>query len=308
LRPTKLRAARLFSEVDHERHVLVCEIDAESLSPNAVIVPLPAAGAGAAAKIDPGEFELGDNGMNGPARAARVCLCSWLLRAALLILALTVCTSAVGAPPQKIYILLVGKMPEIDLATISRALTNFFPIQIERLRGIALPAEAYYAPRARYRADKLLDHVEALPLPKDGRTILAVTAAPISITKGKIHDWGIIGYVAIGGTICAYSTYYVKRYARGPAHAQERIAKIAVHEFAHNLGLKHCPTRGCLMEDAQGTPNLFDRVYDFCPKCRVELAKAGWPVPKGLEIPWPRPEKDAGPTDEYLKRLRKRWE
>jgi archaemetzincin len=220
-----------------------------------------------------------------------------------------------AAPRARIYVLPVGKVEADELRTVTRALTAFFPIEIKQLPGIELPRSAYYRPRNRYRADKLLDHVESLKLPEDGRTVLAVTAAPISITKGKIYDWGIIGYVAIGGQICAYSTYYVKRGLRDPEQARERIGKIAVHEFAHNLGLRHCKERGCLMEDAQGTPLTFDRVYDFCPRCRAKLEKAGWKVrggearsaegPETVVIPWKKPPRGAGPSDAYLMKLQR---
>jgi archaemetzincin len=212
---------------------------------------------------------------------------------------------AAAAPRERIYVLPVGKVEAAELRIIESALTAFFPIEIKRLPGIGLPRRAYYPPRNRFRADKLLDHVESLKLPEDGRTILAVTAAPISITKGKIYDWGIIGYVAIGGKICAYSTYYVKRGLRDPEQARERIGKIAVHEFAHNLGLRHCKVRGCLMEDAQGTPLTFDRVYDFCPRCRAQLEKVDWKVPDTVAIPWKKPAKGAGPSDAYLKKLQR---
>ena len=49
-----------------------------------------------------------------------------------------------------------------------------------------------------------------------------------------------------------------------PGHARQRLAKVAVHEAGHTLGLEHCPTRGCLMEDAEGQVATCDREYDFC--------------------------------------------
>lgn len=57
---TKLIVARMFVTAREGRHVLVCEIDAQSASPNAVIVPLPAAGA--VERIDLREFETGWDG------------------------------------------------------------------------------------------------------------------------------------------------------------------------------------------------------------------------------------------------------
>jgi archaemetzincin len=216
--------------------------------------------------------------------------------------------SAADPSSSRIYLLPVGNPPALDLTAVEGALTAFYKVEVKRLPGIALPRKAYYKPRNRYRADKLLDHVESLDLPQDGRSILAVTAAPISITKGKAYDWGIIGYVSIGGEICAYSTYYVKLGLKDPARVRERIGKIAVHEFTHNLGLGHCAIRGCIMEDARGTPLIFDRVYDFCSACRGKVAKAGWSFKTPTVIPWPRPAKNAGPSDAYLKRIRRLWE
>ncbi len=227
---------------------------------------------------------------------------------AIAIAALAPATAAADPRSNRIYLLPVGPVPALELGAVEGALAAFYAVELKRLPAIALPRSAYYRPRKRYRADKLLDHVESLELPSDGRTILAITAAPISITKGKAYDWGIIGYVAIGGEICAYSTYYVKQGLRDPARIRERIGKIAVHEFTHNLGLVHCKERGCLMEDAQGTPLTFDRVYDLCAACRAKIAKVGFRVRPAPTIPWPRPAKDAGPSDAYLKRIRRLWE
>jgi archaemetzincin len=72
-------------------------------------------------------------------------------------------------------------------------------------------------------------------------------------------------------------------------HARERLAKVAVHELGHTLGLPHCPNVGCLMEDAEGRVATCDREYDFCARCRGLVAAAGRPLPVAPKIPWPRP-------------------
>ncbi|MBW1872140.1 MAG: matrixin family metalloprotease, partial [Deltaproteobacteria bacterium] len=81
-----------------------------------------------------------------------------------------------------------------------------------------------------------------------------------------------------------------RKSARNRKHARIRFAKVAVHEIGHTLGLPHCPTRGCLMEDAKGRASTCDREYDFCDNCRKALKKWNRPIPAFPKIPWPRPK------------------
>jgi archaemetzincin len=64
--------------------------------------------------------------------------------------------------------------------------------------------------------------------------------------------------------------------------------KVAVHEIGHTLGLPHCPTTGCLMEDAGGKVATVDGEFDLCERCRARLRDAGHAAPT-VTPPWPRP-------------------
>jgi len=172
---------------------------------------------------------------------------------------------------------------------VRSALLAFYPIEVRILPCQALPKAAYYPPRARYRADRLLDYLKER-LPKDGWRILGLTAVDISATKDGIEDWGILGLGELPGTTTVISSFRCKKKARGSAHAMERLAKVAVHEIGHTLGLDHCPTVGCLMEDAKGKVATCDRERDFCPRCRALAAKNGFTIAMTPPAAW-LPEK-----------------
>ncbi|HEY6475376.1 MAG TPA: matrixin family metalloprotease [Polyangia bacterium] len=181
-----------------------------------------------------------------------------------------------------------GELPAADVALCREALTGIIGIETRLLPRGELPATAYYPPRRRYRAEKLLDFLDG-KLPPDGTRILGLTGVDISTTKGAVFDWGLLGLGQIDGPASVISEFRCRMRARGPAHARERLAKVAVHEAGHTLGLAHCPNRGCLMEDAEGRVATCDREYDFCARCRGLLAAAGHPLPPSPRIPWPRP-------------------
>jgi archaemetzincin len=196
-----------------------------------------------------------------------------------------------AAEPQRrlLYIQPLGdELPAQDSALVKTSLEALIGLSVTVLPGAPLPASAWYAPRRRYRADKLLDFLD-LRLPADGTRILGLTGSDISTTKGGVFDWGVLGLGRLDGASSVISRFRCAMQSHGAVHARERLAKVAVHEAGHTLGLEHCPNRGCLMEDAEGHVATCDREYDFCARCRKLLADAGRAVPAAPAIPWPRP-------------------
>ena len=198
---------------------------------------------------------------------------------------------AAAAKPEirsAIYLQPLGTaLPATDVALAKDAIATFVGREVRVLAPVALPASAFYPPRGRYRAEKLLEFLRGL-LPDDGLRIQGMTAADISTTNGRFADWGILGLGDLPGPACVISSFRCKKTARDPAHARERLAKVAVHELGHTLGLAHCPTRGCLMEDAGGLVATCDREHDFCGRCRKLLASFGHTLPATPKIPWLR--------------------
>jgi archaemetzincin len=190
------------------------------------------------------------------------------------------------AKPPRVYVQPLGDgLSDEESAFVRTALQAFFDVDVPVLRRIALPREAYYRPRNRHRAEKLLDFL-ATRLPEDGFRILGLTGGDISTTKDDIEDWGILGLATLDGRACVISSFRCKRNVNAE-RAKFRLGKVAVHEIGHTLGLEHCPRAGCIMEDARGKVATSDGEYDLCSDCRRLLASAGHAARDGRAIPWP---------------------
>ena len=188
---------------------------------------------------------------------------------------------------KRIYMRPLGtRLPVRDLAMVASALRAFYAVDVVSLSRVALPTHAYYRPRDRYRAEKLLPVLEA-SRPSDGHRILGITAVDISTTKGKHPDWGILGLANISGSACVLSSFRCRRRVRSAHHATVRLGKVAVHEMGHTFGLSHCTvTKGCLMQDGRGSVLTIDEEHDLCRHCRMKLVQRGYDLNTTDPAPW----------------------
>jgi len=180
------------------------------------------------------------------------------------------------------------RLAKKDVAEVVQALKIFYGIRVKVLKRRNLPRFAYYRPRHRYRAEKLLTYLDRVA-PKTAYRVLGLTAADISCTKGKIYDWGIMGLADLTGRRCVISRHRCARGSKNRVHARHRLAKTAVHEIGHTLGLDHCPNRGCLLESGKGSNKTTDREYVICRRCLKKLRCKGIVLPPNPKPPWPKP-------------------
>lgn len=213
---------------------------------------------------------------------------------------LTVAGSALAGKPlstaeRRFVLVPIGPgLDDRDAAFVRQCLEAFYDFDVDVFERQKLPSKAYYAPRHRFRAERLLEFLERT-VPPEAVRVLGLTAVDISTTKGSIYDWGVLGLATLDGRVGVLSNFRCRRGARSITETRVRFGKTAVHETGHTLGLEHCPTVGCLMEDGKGTVFTTDREFDLCPRCRKRLQILGRSARESPVIPWPKPSAEHTP-------------
>lgn len=164
---------------------------------------------------------------------------------------------------------------QLLLQVVNAVEKSFCKVEVDIQPAIPLPKSAYYKPRNRYRAEKLLDYLEsyyASQKKKKYVKIIGLTGKDISTTKDQYYDWGIFGLAYLDAGPCVVSTFRLRRNAKSGKHFMERLVKVVIHELGHTFGASHCPVKGCVMEDARGTIKTVDAGgVEFCSRCREKL-------------------------------------
>ena len=190
------------------------------------------------------------------------------------LLALLLPLEALAQQPQKIVALVpLGKIDRAVLDAVAAAIEQRVNVKVRLEEERPLPPAAFYKPRSRWRAEKILAALDADPPPQAFKTV-ALTAAEISTTKGTIVDWRVGGLGSIGGPSCVLSTWIFERFSKSKAQVVERTVDVAVHELGHTLGLEHCTMHRCVMRDAQGKilTSVDSSTGQYCGRCRMKVA------------------------------------
>ena len=157
----------------------------------------------------------------------------------------------------------LGPVRRSTLLAVKHALVENLGAQVTTVSQTAIPNSAWYGPRKRYRADRLLTYLA--PMARGRGTTLGITRSDISTTKGSVRDWGVFGLGQMPGHAAVISSFRLGR------NSDKLMALVAVHEVGHNLGLPHCPTPRCIMNDAEGSKRHLDEATSLCPSCRRKL-------------------------------------
>ena len=166
------------------------------------------------------------------------------------------------SPQQVVLQPFSGFPPEKVLELVTRV-QRVYPY-VKVAQEIPMPKETYYAARHRYKAAKLIEYLRTL----SGQSVitLGLTTKDISVAKGEILDWGVMGLAYCPGAAGVVSTFRIGKDA-------DQLYSVVIHELGHTQGLPHCTSKQCVMSDACGK-HL--ESTEFCSTCKFFLVIRGW--------------------------------
>ncbi|RYD55256.1 MAG: hypothetical protein EOP83_21715 [Verrucomicrobiaceae bacterium] len=123
----------------------------------------------------------------------------------LLLMGLSQLASAEKEDPALIALQPLGGVKAERIEVVKHGLEDAFGVKVIVLENRPLPKSAWYAPRSRYRADDLLEHLREV-VPAKHPVVIGITEKDISTTKDEHIDWGIFGLGEVDGRACVVST------------------------------------------------------------------------------------------------------
>jgi archaemetzincin len=189
-------------------------------------------------------------------------------------LCLAVCAVPTVTHAEKNVLVVVpmGDASEDLVQFVAKSIEDRLDFEVRIAPPIPHPKEAWYAPRKRWRAEKILDHLDGLDFGPDVWRVAAITEEPISTTKGSVHDWGIAGLGSLGGKSSVFTSYLFRGYrAKARPTYLRFMENLVLHEVGHTLGLEHCPLDRCFMADAKGNAIRAAKrsINEYCPRCHA---------------------------------------
>ncbi|THU39677.1 matrixin family metalloprotease [Niastella caeni] len=194
---------------------------------------------------------------------------------------LTYCSNPARPAKKRIIALQsIGHYDQQQLQFIRKELQQFFKTPIFILKETGMPASFINMSKGeRYSADSIIKWL-AHTAPDSISQVVGFTHKDIFTTRrenGHIKEpestyavWGIFGQGYMPGRSCVVSDHRLQ--TSDNKRFKHRLRTVVIHEIGHNMGLPHCPSKNCIMSDANERIQTVDNsADDYCKGCKERL-------------------------------------
>lgn len=169
----------------------------------------------------------------------------------------------------RIVVIPLGEVDAVAVRVVAANIQAVFDIATDVSKPWPAPEAALFPTRNQYNAAQIIKSLGDSAQPPMRR--MGIISGDISLPFLTY----VFGEAHIGGRAAVISTYRLQRPHNGvvpdKSKVYERLARIAVHETGHLLGLSHCQTPRCIMNFSVGLDKLDTLGLGFCHYCRSVL-------------------------------------
>jgi archaemetzincin len=174
----------------------------------------------------------------------------------------------------------IGHYSADELQYLQKELQAFFKVPVVILKERDMPASFINLSKGeRYSADSIIKWL-AHDTPDSITKVVGLTHKDIFTTikengdikqpAAKYAVWGIFGFGYQPGRSSVISDHRLQ--TSDLPRFRHRIRTVVIHELGHNQGLPHCPTKNCIMNDANERIQTVDQSADtYCSVCKGKL-------------------------------------
>jgi len=175
-----------------------------------------------------------------------------------------------GVGRLRVEVIPLGPVDEVSISVVAANIQTFIGLAVDVAAPWPDPAYALIPVRGQYNA---------LPILRALSESIDIDMLRLGLFAGDLCLpilTYVFGEAQVNGRAAVVSLRRLKHGRDGqrvlPHVLLERLAKVAVHEMAHVLGLKHCRSPRCLMSFCLGLEQLDDLTLRLCSDCERLIA------------------------------------